>query len=85
MIYKKGMPEHRANGKYEINGVMWYSIWTFKKEKGILNSSNKVNENDAIMLSSLTGNNYILIEPEIGGFETVRGFREDHLMKFYKQ
>ncbi|TNI58528.1 hypothetical protein CF126_04355 [Aeromonas dhakensis] len=64
---------------------MWYSIWTFKKEKGILNSSNSVNENDAIQLSLLTGNNCILIEPEIGMFDTVKGFREDHLMKFYKQ
>lgn len=82
MIYDKSCPEYVENGLYQVGDVLWYSIWTFKNKFGGLNNTGPINLADAINLSKLY--DFITLVPEIGNFETVRGFREKDLKEFYK-
>ena len=82
MIYDKQSPEHRGNGLYEIGGVLWYSVWTFKNKFGGSRNTGPINQMDAIELSKLY--DFITLVPEIGQFDTVRGFREVELKQFYE-
>ena len=79
------MIERQDNGVYLIDGVMWYSVWSFKKALGIKLNNNELNLEDAIHLSRRFNDEHILIEPEVGDFRTVKGFKEDHLKEYYNR
>ncbi|HEH9411625.1 TPA: hypothetical protein SIA28_000168 [Aeromonas salmonicida] len=84
MEYQIGMPERQSNGVYLIGGVMWYSVWSFKKEHGIIPNNNDANLFDAISISKIFNDDHITVIPEIGEYRTVKGFREKDLKEFYK-
>jgi len=84
MEYQKGMPERQSNGVYLIGGVMWYSVWSFKKEHGIIPNNNDVNLLDAISISKIFNDDHITIIPEIGEYRTVKGFREQNLREYFR-
>ncbi|RUQ13070.1 hypothetical protein [Aeromonas hydrophila] len=84
-IYRRGMIERQDNGVYLVNGVMWYSVWSFKKKFGIMPNTNEANLLDAINLSRVFNDEHILIEPEVGEFRTVKGFMEAHLRQYYQR
>lgn len=81
MIYDQQSPEYRENGLYEIGGELWFSIWTFKNKLGGSRNMNFINLTDAVELSKRY--EFITLVPEIGPFDTVRGFREKDLRAFY--
>jgi hypothetical protein len=82
--YQIGMPERQSNGVYLIGDVMWYSVWSFKKEHGIISNNNDANLLDAISISKIFNDDHITVIPEIGEYRTVKGFREKDLKEFYK-
>ncbi|MFM1662271.1 hypothetical protein [Aeromonas salmonicida] len=84
MEYQIGMLERQSNGVYLIGGVMWYSVWSFKKKHEIIPNNNDANLFDAIIISKIFNDDHITIIPEIGEYRAVKGFREKDLKEFYK-
>ncbi|MDX7833847.1 hypothetical protein SJS85_00170 [Aeromonas caviae] len=84
MVYDRNSSERIENGLYEIDGELWFSIWTFKNKFGIVPNNNSANLKDAILISSAFNDDHITIIPDIGNFGHVKGFREHNLKDFYR-
>jgi len=83
MVYDINSPERIENGLFEIDGELWYSIWTFKNKYGITPNSNSANLQDAANVSRMCNDEHITIIPDIGNFGHVKGFREQDLIHYY--
>lgn len=42
-IYQDGMPEHKAEGIYFVDGKLWFTIEAFKKTKHIIPNDHRSN------------------------------------------
>lgn len=78
-MYNLKSKEYVENGLYKIDGIEFYSIWTFKNKFDISNNSNSQNEIDA---ASISGNFY-QSEPDFGPFRTIKIFSVNELNNYY--
>lgn len=78
-MYNSKSEEYVENGLYIINGIKFYSIWTFKNKFNISNNSNHQNKIDA---SNIPGN-FHQSEPDFGPFFTIKLFPISELDKYY--
>lgn len=83
MIFRKGHDAYVSNGVYLIDETYWISIWSFKKMFDIDSNNNLKNKLDSAAMTHAYNGEFKLMIPDIGKFETVKGFRKEHLMDFY--
>ncbi len=74
--------EYRGNGHYEIEGVEYMSIWTFKKQNFLGNNSNGANGSEGIQLTA-NGVANQRTKPDFGGFDNIYVYPVEELRKFY--
>lgn len=82
MVYDKNSKEYRENGLYEIDGVLWYSIWTFKNKFGGSRSLLFYNLTESVELSKKYKS--ISIVADTKGIDSSKAFREEDLKEFYE-
>lgn len=82
-MFSKNSKEYISNGHYLIDGIEYYSIWTFKRKCGIERNSNDSNSVDSINLLSKNVKCKQSI-PDIGNFDEVKLFSKVDLFNYYK-
>ena len=80
--FKKGDPEYIANGHYNIDGIHFMSIWTFKNKHGLEPNSNKVNGIQGIELTAKGVGTFDSI-PDFGNFDSVLLYPVSSLEDYY--
>ncbi len=71
--------EYVENGLYIIDGVEFYSIWTFKNKFHIGNNNNKQNKIDASNIEGM----FHLSKPDFGAFRSIKIFPKHKLFKYF--
>lgn len=74
--------EHRSNGHYEIDGVEFMSIWTFKKEYLLDRNERAINEAEGDQLISSGVENHTC-KTETGNSDKAHIYPIDDLVFFY--
>lgn len=84
--FKKGDSEYISNGHYNIDGVQFMSIWTFKNKNNFDRSenTNQINGHEAIEILG-QGTSFHNSKPDFGGFSEIKLFPVNELREFYNQ
>ena len=82
--YSKTDQEYRGNGHYEIDGVEYMSIWTYKNKNNVGVNTNQANGSDAISLGS-AGITAVRTKPDFGNFDNIYVYPVMDLDGFYKK
>ncbi len=68
--FKKGDAEYISNGHYNIDGIHYMSIWTYKNKHGIEPNTNKINGTQGAEMTA-KGIETCDSIPDIGNFDSV--------------
>ncbi len=79
-IYSKESPEYIANGHYEINGVEFMSVWTFKNKHNLPQKSQNPKEGKEL---SAKIQNKKESKPDISGYPVIYIYPVSDLEEYY--
>lgn len=84
MQFSKSSKEYVENGVYNIGGIMFYTLWAWKKQTSGYSSVNTPVVNTAHS-NELTGLGIPSIQtiPDVGDFDTVKAFPQVSIEHFF--
>lgn len=80
--YSKDSTEYRDNGHYEIDGIEFMSIWTFKRKHNIKPNDSSSNGKEGQELGSKVGDIHTST-PDFGNFDKIFLYSVESLEGFY--
>ena len=80
--FDKNSPEYIENGHYEIGGIEFMSVWSFKNKNHIQPNNTAVNGSEGKELTSKY-KNFHTSTPDIGGYSRIFIYKTSDLEDYY--
>ena len=80
--YSQEDSEYISNGHYEIDGVEYMSIWTYKNKKHVGDNSTQTNASEARIFAN-KGFSCISTKPDFGNFAQIYVYPVSDLDNYY--